>query len=258
MKEAGEGARVVVFAHEKGGQGKTTTVAAFGYGLARRGYRVLCVDYDAQASLSAILGARGGEGGDVYEWVFEGADVRRAHGAIDVVPASLDGVRSIEHDMEGDPMAAVYALRDAVGRVSREYDFVLVDTASAVGTALISALSAADYVVIPAEATVYGVEGLRSIHAAVERVRRGNPGLRVAGVFVNKYRERVNDQRDKRAAIERACAELGFPVFRTTVRDSANISAASADHADYRLHRTRPPAALEFEWLVDEFLEAVS
>ena len=50
----------IVFANQKGGVSKTTTAASFAARLHGQGRRVLCVDADPQANLSASVGAEGG------------------------------------------------------------------------------------------------------------------------------------------------------------------------------------------------------
>ena len=47
--------KIISVANHKGGVGKTTTVASVGVGLARKGFKVLLVDLDAQANLTSSL-----------------------------------------------------------------------------------------------------------------------------------------------------------------------------------------------------------
>ncbi|TCK19680.1 chromosome partitioning protein [Ancylobacter aquaticus] len=55
-RRAGEHLQVLAVTNFKGGSGKTTTSAHLAQYLALQGYRVLAVDLDPQASLSALLG----------------------------------------------------------------------------------------------------------------------------------------------------------------------------------------------------------
>ncbi|MBL7590308.1 AAA family ATPase, partial [Escherichia coli] len=48
--------RILLVAQDKGGSGKTTTAVHLAQYLALQGYRVLAVDLDPQASLSALFG----------------------------------------------------------------------------------------------------------------------------------------------------------------------------------------------------------
>ncbi len=55
-RRLGEPMQVIAVANFKGGSGKTTTAAHLAQYLALHGYRVLAVDLDPQASLSALHG----------------------------------------------------------------------------------------------------------------------------------------------------------------------------------------------------------
>ena len=48
-------ATIMTFYNEKGGVGKTSTIAMVGYNLAKMGYRVLLIDYDPQANLTEVM-----------------------------------------------------------------------------------------------------------------------------------------------------------------------------------------------------------
>jgi len=57
----------IVFTNDKGGVGKTTTVANMAVGLTLRGRKTLLIDMDPQADVTyALLGARAPEAGDGY------------------------------------------------------------------------------------------------------------------------------------------------------------------------------------------------
>lgn len=53
--------KVIAVTNQKGGVGKTTTTANVAYALAQKGYDVLCVDFDSQASLTNYLNVGLGE-----------------------------------------------------------------------------------------------------------------------------------------------------------------------------------------------------
>jgi hypothetical protein len=58
VRSSGERLQVIAVVNFKGGSGKTTTAAHLAQYLALRGYRILAVDLDPQASLSALHGVQ--------------------------------------------------------------------------------------------------------------------------------------------------------------------------------------------------------
>ena len=85
--------RIIAIVNQKGGVGKTTTAINLGAALARAGRRVLLVDVDPQANLTASLGVRAGDAPTLYRVLRGDASAREAivpHGGYDVLPAGID------------------------------------------------------------------------------------------------------------------------------------------------------------------------
>ena len=87
---------VISVANNKGGVGKTTTTLNLGAALSMRGYRVLAVDLDPQASLTLYLGLEPGELETTSYHVLTkkcpalGAVMMTRVAALDLIPASID------------------------------------------------------------------------------------------------------------------------------------------------------------------------
>lgn len=165
-READEHLQVITVMNFKGGSGKTTSAAHLAQYLALRGYRVLAIDLDPQASLSALFGytpeTHVGTNETLYgairydekrrpmAEVVRGTYIPDLH----IVPGNLE-LMEFEHDT---PMAlhrrkagdALFFARiaEALGEVEAAYDVVVIDCPPQLGFLTLSALSAATAVLI--------------------------------------------------------------------------------------------------------------
>ncbi len=159
--------QVIAATNFKGGSGKTTTSAHLAQFLALRGYRVLAVDLDPQASMSALFG---------IQPEFDVEDNQTLYGAIryddskrplseiirktyfdglDIVPANLE-LQEFEHDTPkvlADPRRTSDRLffsriASALETVNKDYDIVILDCPPSLGFLTLSALCAARSVLV--------------------------------------------------------------------------------------------------------------
>ncbi|MGY2048962.1 plasmid partitioning protein RepA [Methylobacterium sp. JK268] len=154
-----EHCQVLAVVNFKGGSGKTTTAAHLAQYLALKGYRVLAVDLDPQASMTALHGYQPEFDVDANQTLYAAIRydearrplaevVRRTYFAgLDLVPANLE-LMEFEHDTPkalADPGAEPFFGRIAtvLGTVAESYDVMILDCPPQLGFLTLGALCAA-------------------------------------------------------------------------------------------------------------------
>ncbi len=169
-------ARIIVVANQKGGVGKTTTVANLGAALARSGHRVTLVDTDPQASLTASFGL------DPYSIRPTISEVllhnhtsleqmrSNLQSNLDLVPASPELVAA-DLRLQRSPDRLV-RLRKAIGSQSDWFDYMLIDTPPALGLMTLSALAAGGELLIPVASDYLAMRGVRAVLESLWLMRK--------------------------------------------------------------------------------------
>ncbi len=161
----------------KGGSGKTTTTLTLGMALAARGYRVLMIDLDAQASMTNMFGVTPELDPDMptaYEMI-RYADplparevIRKTYfPGIDLIPSSMN-IMEFEFEtalsFRNPSATGVFHTRiaTALEAVQQDYDVIIFDTPPQLSFAVIAALFASNGVLIPLNASMLDVMSLAS------------------------------------------------------------------------------------------------
>lgn len=159
---AGERLQVVTFVNFKGGSGKTTTAVHFSQYLVLRGYRVLLVDLDPQASATSLFGldpdTEIGENGTFASWLAGSREaaalIRTTYWAgLDLLPANI-ALQHAEYELVGKLLERrdfpFYGqLGELLAAVGEKYDVVVCDCRPDVGMLTLNALWAATGLVVP-------------------------------------------------------------------------------------------------------------
>lgn len=228
MSTSARSKRILCFANQKGGVGKTTSALNIAACLARSGRKVLLVDADPQGNATSGAGVRKkGLPGTVYDVLIGRKDAKdlilptSARG-LSLLPSGIDLVGA-ELELADEPKRES-RLRDALNGLRDEYDCILIDCPPALGLVTVNTLVAADGVVIPVLCEYYSLEGLSQLSITIRQIReRYNPDLELVGVLINMYDGRLNLTVSVLEEIKRH-----FPgkIFRTPIPRSVRISEA--------------------------------
>ena len=159
----GETLQVISVVNFKGGSGKTTTSAHLAQRLALKGFRVLAIDLDPQASFSALHGIQPEtdlpDGGTLYDAVRYDDPVpirdviRKTYiRDLDLIPGNLE-LMEFEHEtpaaiQKGGAKAFFARVSDALDTIEEDYDVVVIDCPPQLGFLTMSALSASSGVLV--------------------------------------------------------------------------------------------------------------
>lgn len=168
----GRGQIFTLFTHA-GGAGKTSVARDLGFEMASRGYRVLLIDADPQANLTAWLGVDPEHVADEETLLRvirhdQLPEPRRVGRNLHLVPASVNLALG-ELELDRKPLGAL-ALRTALEQ-AQGYDLVLVDSLPSLGSLAVMAALAGDGLLVPVETGAKGVQALQAVIQVAKEYR---------------------------------------------------------------------------------------
>jgi chromosome partitioning protein len=242
--------QVITVVNFKGGSGKTTTSAHLAQYLALRGYRVLAIDLDPQASLSALHGIQPefdvGENETLYGAIrYSGARrelreiIRKTYFSnLDLVPANLE-LMEFEHEtpkalmIEGQGKNMFFTRMDeALVSVADQYDVVVVDCPPQLGFLTMSAMCSATAVLVTVHPQMLDVMSMcqflimTSELLAVVAKAGGNMGYDWMRYLVTRYEPGDGPQTQMVSFMRSMFGEyvLSFPMLKSTAIADAGIT----------------------------------
>ena len=217
--------KIIAFANQKGGVGKTTTAVNVGSALAKEGFKVLLVDLDSQGNMSSAVSADTSRPG-IYEILAGEADFS----AVQTTP--VDGLFCLSGgiNMAGLAVELVdednreFFLKNALASFDDKFDYIFADCPPALDLVTMNALCWANYVIIPMQCEYFAMEGLNLLLRTVNSVKkRLNPGLDVLGIVFTMYSKRANLNNEVVEDISTYFKDL---VFDTKIPRNVRLSEA--------------------------------
>lgn len=249
-------AKITAIINQKGGVGKSTTSQSLAAGLSLKGFKVLLIDMDSQGNLSFSVGANKAAVSilEVLKQEATAAEAIQTVGNLDIIPASISLAGA---DMQLTEMGKEYRLKEALEPVKNNYDYIVIDTPPALGILTINALTAADDIIIPAQADIYSIDAIGQLSSTVKAVKQyTNSKLSIKGILLTRYSDRTILSRDLADMIQRTAEQLNTKLFKATIREAIGIKEAQAQKQDIFSYSGNSKVAADYMQFVEEFLES--
>lgn len=252
--------KVICFANNKGGSGKSTTCSNVGYGLTMLGKKVLLIDGDMQLNLSLSLFdedrvlALAQSDRNLYEGIRRQEDltgyiIHSEYENLDLIPSSTL-MSSIEYELF-TKWQREYILKKCLSNIieSGAYDYILIDAPPTLGGWVMNILCASDEIIIPVESSPWGLFGLGNMFEFLEQVKQIAPQLQIGGVVITKVDTRKSYFKQ---TIDMLRELEGIHVFDTYIRVDSGIEWSQDNHAPIMAYKRSSRSAKEYLALTEE------
>ncbi len=249
--------KVIVFANQKGGVGKTTSAVNIGAYIAESGKRVLLIDFDPQGNMSSSVGSDRDKPG-IYE-VITGKNTMNE--VIQETTVRNLCVVSSDINLAGANIELIsaegreYFLKNAVDLVRENWDYVFIDCPPSLGILTLNGLTAAQQVIIPMQCEYFALEGLSLLLKTIQQVQKTfNKGLSLGGIIFTMYDSRT---RLAHEVIQEVTGYFKDKVFRTVIPRNVRLSEAPSHAVPISQYDTTCIGAKSYQKLAQEVLNRV-
>lgn len=247
--------KIIAFANQKGGVGKTTSAVNIAADLGYLGKKTLLVDCDAQGNASSAVGARQTDV-TLYDVMLSGASASDAiqqtkFKNLDILPSDMNLAAA---DIAlADVAKRETKLKSALDAIKDEYDYIILDCPPSLSLITLNALTASDYVTVPMQCEYFALEGLSQLIFTIKQVRRlYNPSLDLLGVILTMYDGRLNLTVQ---VMEEVKKHFPGKVFKNSIPRNVRLSEAPSHSKPIIYYDKFSRGALNYMEVTKELLE---
>ncbi|MBQ9427913.1 MAG: ParA family protein [Clostridia bacterium] len=251
--------KIIAFANQKGGVGKTTSAVNIAASVGVLGKKVLLVDMDPQGNTTSGVGInKKGLKISSYEVLIDEASVEKAvvgteFKNLSVIPSNiaLAGAEFDLYQLENRE----YRLKTQLDKIKDQYDYIFIDCPPSLGMITVNALAAADAVIIPMQCEYYALEGLSQLMLTIRKIKQlYNENLEICGILITMFNGRLILTMQVVSELKKYYADK---LFKTPISRNVKLSEAPSFGTPVYYHDKTSKGANEYLAVAKELVKRI-
>ena len=246
--------KIIAFANQKGGVGKTSTAVNLCSALVHKKKKVLLIDADPQGNATTGMGVDKNTEPNLYDILISG---ERAEDCIvhtkygDVIPSNSNLAGAAIELTDRKNRESV--LKTSLSEIADKYDYIFIDSPPSLGLLTLNALTAADSVLVPMQCEYYAMEGLADLINTMKLTKKSfNKKLELEGIVMTMYDRRLSFATQVSLEIKKF---FDNAVFNASIPRNVSIAEAPSHGMPINAYKPISKGASAYDALAAEFLK---
>lgn len=246
--------RKQLFLNFKGGTGKSSISASYGFRMAQTGIRTLMIDLDPQGHLTQCLGLNSQK----YPKTLFNALIEKEETEKVIIKTDLPTLDVIPSNLNLSPVelslfsmnSREFRLRRLLSSIEKNYELIIMDASPSIGLLNLNAILSSNDLIIPVLADFLSYHGLKILFETLSTIEEDFSFVfENIYIFLNRYNESHRICRRSKTALETHYEKY---LLKTVVRQDTKIAEATSQGTPVFLFAQSSKGAEDIQSLIDE------